>query len=178
MVGEIRDSETAEIAIRAALTGHQVFSTLHTNDSAGAVTRLLDMGVEAFLISSSLEGVLAQRLVRRVCPVCKSEQPVPATVRARLKDFGANGLPERLIYGAGCEECRTTGYRGRVGIFELLPLNAELRELVLQRRSSAELKASARKSMVTMFQDALEKARAGLTTADEVLRVVSGDVIE
>jgi type II secretory ATPase GspE/PulE/Tfp pilus assembly ATPase PilB-like protein len=178
MVGEVRDSETAEIAIRAALTGHQVFSTLHTNDSAGAVTRLLDMGVEAFLISSSLEGVLAQRLVRRVCSVCKAEQPVPATVRARLKDLGANGLPEKLFYGAGCEECRGTGYRGRVGIFELLPVNAELRELVLQRRSSADLKASARKSMMTMFQDALEKAARGLTTADEVLRVVSGDVME
>jgi type IV pilus assembly protein PilB len=178
MVGEIRDSETAEIAIRAALTGHQVFSTLHTNDSAGAVTRLLDMGVEAFLISSSLEGVLAQRLVRRVCSVCRTEWAIPATVRDRLKTLGADGLPEWVFHGAGCEECRGTGYRGRVGIFELLPINSELRELVLQRRSSADLKSAARKTMVTMFQDAIGKVIQGLTTVEEVLRVVSGDAAE
>ena len=178
MVGEIRDSETAEIAIRAALTGHQVFSTLHTNDSAGAVTRLLDMGVEAFLISSSLEGVLAQRLVRRICSVCRTEWAIPTTVRDRLQALGANGLPERVFHGTGCEECRGTGYRGRVGIFELLPINSELRELVLQRRSSADLKSAARKTMVTMFQDAIEKAIQGLTTVEEVLRVVSGDATE
>src|SRR5947199_2712951 len=118
MVGEIRDSETAEIAIRAALTGHQVFSTLHTNDSTGAVTRLLDMGVEAFLISSSLEGVLAQRLVRRICPQCKAEWPVSAAVRERLEALGAGEFNHRTYTGTGCEECRDTGYRGRIGIFE------------------------------------------------------------
>ncbi len=178
MVGEIRDSETAEIAIRAALTGHQVFSTLHTNDSAGAVTRLLDMGVEAFLISSSLEGVLAQRLVRRTCLDCRTEWSVPTTVSDRLRALGADGLPARLFHGAGCEECRGTGYRGRIGVFELLPINAELRELVLQRRSSAEIKSTVRRSMMTMFQDALQKAVQGLTTVEEVLRVVSGDATE
>jgi type II secretory ATPase GspE/PulE/Tfp pilus assembly ATPase PilB-like protein len=178
MVGEIRDSETAEIAIRAALTGHQVFSTLHTNDSAGAVTRLLDMGVEAFLISSSLEGVLAQRLVRRICPECRAEWAIPVTVRERLRALGADGLPERVSHGTGCEECRGTGYRGRVGVFELLTVNAEIRELVLQRRSSTELKRAARQSMRTMFEDALTKAIQGLTTVEEVLRVVSGDAAE
>src|SRR5688500_8306820 len=124
MVGEIRDSETAEIAIRAALTGHQVFSTLHTNDSAGAVTRLLDMGVEAFLISSSLEGVLAQRLVRRICMDCRAEWQAPPGMRER---FPALPPKQTLYRGTGCEECRGTGYRGRVGIFELLAMTPELR---------------------------------------------------
>jgi type II secretion system protein E len=178
MVGEIRDSETAEIAIRAALTGHQVFSTLHTNDSAGAITRLLDMGVEAFLISSSLEGVLAQRLVRRICAACREEWQVPAAVLQKMEDFGAGQLNERSYRGAGCEECRRTGYRRRVGVFELLAISAELRELILQRRSSAELKAAARKSMITIQQDALRKAADGITTLEEVLRVVSGDAVE
>src|SRR3989440_12390492 len=164
MVGEIRDPETAEIAIRAALTGHQVFSTLHTNDSAGAVTRLLDMGIEAFLISSSLEGVLAQRLVRRVCAQCRAESPVPPAMREKLASLGAGGGEGRFYYGQGCEECRGTGYRGRIGIFELLAIGAELRELILQRRSSAEIKAAARKTMMTMHQDALQKGASGITS--------------
>ena len=135
MVGEIRDSETADIAIRAALTGHQVFSTLHTNDSTGAVTRLIDMGVEAFLISSSLEGVLAQRLLRRICPKCKEEAPVAPGVRDKLHAMGARRVEGVFYRGAGCEECRGLGYRGRIGIFELLVVDAELRELILQKRS-------------------------------------------
>src|SRR5438876_3862299 len=127
MVGEIRDSETAEIAIRAALTGHQVFSTLHTNDSAGAVTRLLDMGVEAFLISSSLEGVLAQRLVRRICPPCRVESPVSPIVREKLEALGGGRRVEGVFYqGKGCEECRGTGYRGRDGICELRAMDDEM----------------------------------------------------
>ncbi len=178
MVGEIRDSETAEIAIRAALTGHQVFSTLHTNDSVGAVTRLLDMGVEAFLISSSLEGVLAQRLVRRICTDCKQAAPVPAALRARLSEFTTDALAGPFYAGAGCEACRGTGYRGRIGIFELLALNSELRELILHKRSSAELKTVAQRGMVTMQQDALGKAADGTTTLDEVVRVVSGELTE
>jgi type II secretory ATPase GspE/PulE/Tfp pilus assembly ATPase PilB-like protein len=178
MVGEIRDSETAEIAIRAALTGHQVFSTLHTNDAAGAVTRLLDMGVEAFLISSSLEGVLAQRLVRRICSHCRVEWPVPPTLRHRLEAMGVRRLEGLFYQGGGCEECRGTGYRGRVGIFELLPINPELRELILQRRSSAEIKAAAQKTMITMHQDALQKASEGITTLEEIIRVSSGDISE
>ncbi len=178
MVGEIRDTETAEIAIRAALTGHQVFSTLHTNDSAGAVTRLLDMGVEAFLISSSLEGVLAQRLVRRICPHCRAEWPVPPALRDKLEALGDRKLEGLFYRGTGCEECRGTGYRGRIGIFELLPINPELRELILQRRSSAEIKAAALKTMMTMHADALQKAAEGITSLEEILRVSSGDSLE
>jgi type II secretory ATPase GspE/PulE/Tfp pilus assembly ATPase PilB-like protein len=178
MVGEIRDSETAEIAIRAALTGHQVFSTLHTNDSTGAVTRLLDMGVEAFLISSSLEGVLAQRLVRRLCDKCKEKATVSTGVRQRLELLSGRPIEGEFYEGRGCEECRGTGYRGRIGIFELLVVGSELRELILQRRSSAELKLTAQKSMVTMHQDALLKAASGITSLEEILRVSSGDMLE
>ena len=178
MVGEIRDFETAEIAIRAALTGHQVFSTLHTNDAAGAVTRLMDMGVEAFLISSSLEGVLAQRLVRRICSQCRVEAPVPPAVREKLEALGDRHIGGRFYRGNGCDECRGTGYRGRIGIFELLPITSELRELILQKRSSAEIKAEAKKTMITMHQDALQKAAEGITTPEEILRVSSGDTIE
>jgi type II secretory ATPase GspE/PulE/Tfp pilus assembly ATPase PilB-like protein len=176
MVGEIRDSETAEIAIRAALTGHQVFSTLHTNDAAGAVTRLIDMGVEAFLISSSLEGVLAQRLVRRICSHCRTESDVPAGLKSKIEALAAGNLTGPFYRGRGCEECRGTGYRGRIGIFELLAVTPELRELILQRKSSSELKASAQRSMLTMHQDALQKASAGVTTLEEILRVSSGDM--
>lgn len=178
MVGEIRDHETAEIAIRAALTGHQVFSTLHTNDSTGAVTRLIDMGVEAFLISSALEGVLAQRLVRRVCPHCRAPHEVAPTVRDQLENISGRKIEGDFYRGKGCAECRNTGYHGRIGIYELLSVTNELRELILQKRSNAELKAAAQKTMLTMHQDALQKAAAGMTTLDEILRVSSGDLLE
>jgi type II secretory ATPase GspE/PulE/Tfp pilus assembly ATPase PilB-like protein len=178
MVGEIRDSETAEIAIRAALTGHQVFSTLHTNDATGAVTRLLDMGIEAFLIASSLEGVLAQRLVRKICPQCRREFAVTAAVREKIEALSGRRIEGVFHSGQGCEECRNTGYRGRIGIFELLSLTPELKEMILQKRSNAELKATAQKGMTTMHQDALQKAAAGLTTIEEILRVSSGDLPE
>ncbi len=178
MVGEIRDYETAEIAIRAALTGHQVFSTLHTNDSTGAVTRLIDMGVEAFLISSALEGVLAQRLLRRICPHCRAESPVASAQREQIEALSGRKIEGPFYRGGGCEECRGTGYRGRIGIFELLPLTNDLRELILQKRSNAELKATAQQKMMTMHEDALRKAAAGVTTLDEILRVSSGDLLE
>jgi type II secretory ATPase GspE/PulE/Tfp pilus assembly ATPase PilB-like protein len=178
MVGEIRDSETAEIAIRAALTGHQVFSTLHTNDAAGAVTRLLDMGIEAFLIASSLEGVLAQRLVRRVCPECKVVDEVSPSLRERIEALSGRPLAGVFYKGGGCEECRGTGYKGRTGIFELLALRPELKELILQKRSNAELKSTAQAEMITMHQDALEKAAAGITSLEEIVRVSSGDTLE
>jgi type II secretory ATPase GspE/PulE/Tfp pilus assembly ATPase PilB-like protein len=178
MVGEIRDSETAEIAIRAALTGHQVFSTLHTNDAAGAVARLLDMGVEAFLISSALEGVLAQRLVRKICANCRSENTPNASLRAQIQNLSVRPVEGIFYHGKGCDECRGSGYRGRVGIFELLAVGQELQELILQKRSSAELKAAARKTMLTMHQDALQKAAKGITTLEEILRVSSGDPLE
>ncbi len=173
MVGEIRDAETAEIAIRAALTGHQVFSTLHTNDATGAVTRLIDMGIEPFLISSSLEGVLAQRLVRRICPSCKIKAPATSAVREKFRMLEGD-----FWIGAGCEECRGNGYRGRVGIFELLEITPALQELILQRRSSAELKATVRDSMLSLFDDGLRKAAAGITTLEEIVRVCSGDAKE
>jgi type II secretory ATPase GspE/PulE/Tfp pilus assembly ATPase PilB-like protein len=178
MVGEIRDSETAEIAIRAALTGHQVFSTLHTNDSTGAVTRLIDMGVEAFLIASSLEGVLAQRLVRRVCPVCRAESPMEPGLREKLEALSGRALKGPFYRGRGCDECRGTGYRGRIGIFELLPITTELKGLITQKCSNAVLKNVAQKTMVTMHQDAMLKAAAGVTSLEEILRVSSGDTVE
>ena len=178
MVGEIRDSETAEIAIRAALTGHQVFSTLHTNDATGAVTRLLDMGIEAFLIASSVEGVLAQRLVRKICPVCRVETPPAPAVREKIEALSGRQIEGICYSGRGCDECRNTGYRGRIGIFELLSLTPELKEMVLQKRSNAELKATAQRGMMTMHQDALQKAAAGITSLEEILRVSSGDLQE
>ena len=173
MVGEIRDAETAEIAIRAALTGHQVFSTLHTNDAAGAVTRLIDMGIEPFLVASSLEGVLAQRLVRRLCPSCRKPALASEGVRENFR------IPPGEYWAAvGCEECRGTGYRGRIGIFELLEITPALHELILQRRSSAELKAAVRDTMITLFEDGIRKAADGVTTLEEVVRVCAGDVQE
>lgn len=175
MVGEIRDGETAEIAIRAALTGHQVFSTLHTNDAAGAVTRLIDMGVEPFLIASSLVGVLAQRLVRRLCPKCRVEWPLSDATRDRLNAFSPGSAKGAFYAARGCEECRGAGYRGRVGIFELLPITSNLGELILQRRSSGQIKEAAQQTILTMQQDALQKARAGVTSVEEILRVCSGE---
>lgn len=178
MVGEIRDSETAEIAIRAALTGHQVFSTLHTNDSAGAVTRLIDMGVEPFLISSSLEGVLAQRLVRRLCQQCREATVPTEAMRDKLNKMGVRELQGHFFAGKGCDECRGTGYKGRIGIFELLAVTTDLREMILKRKSSAEIKLAAQKRMITLLQDAVRKASEGLTSLDEIVRVASGDVAE
>jgi len=175
MVGEIRDFETAEIAIRAALTGHVVFSTLHTNDAAGAVTRLVDMGIESFLISSSLEGVLAQRLVRRICPHCKREGPLSDSTLYKLETLGMVPGDGPCYYGEGCEECSHTGYRGRMGLFELLVINPALRDLILKKRSSGEIKAAAAKDMITIREDGFRKAAAGLTTFDEVLRVALGE---
>ena len=182
MVGEIRDSETAEIAIRAALTGHQVFSTLHTNDSAGAVTRLLDMGVEAFLISSSLEGVLAQRLVRRICPQCRVESPVPATVACQARCFYGTGMGgERVFEGTGCEECRDTGYRG--ASWNLRASVDRLRAQGAYRSEAFELgdqQSQGSKDHDDHAPGCFAKSfpRRRITTFEEVLRVVSGDAIE
>ena len=172
MVGEIRDLETAEIAIRAALTGHLVFSTLHTNDAPSAFTRLIDMGIEPFLVASSVEAVMAQRLVRTICPHCKVEQPVERNYLRKI------GFPEeeiattRFWRGAGCEECRQLGYQGRMGIYELLILNEMLRPLILNRSPSSTIANKAIEGgMRTLRTDGWTKVRAGQTTIEEVLRV-------
>jgi len=163
MVGEIRDRETADIAIRAALTGHFVYSTLHTNDAPSAITRLTDMGVENYLISSSLVAVLAQRLVRLICSGCKVSDGVRTT---------PEGEVVQSWRGAGCERCFGTGYSGRMGIFELMEMNDELRKLVMRNADASAITAAARRhGMRTLREDAWRKADSGLTTVDEVLRV-------
>src|SRR5437588_612414 len=172
MVGEIRDLETAEIAIRGALTGHLVFSTLHTNDAPSAFTRLIDMGIEPFLVASSVEAVMAQRLVRTICPHCKQEQKVEGNYLRRI------GFPEEEIdtahfyKGAGCERCRQLGYQGRMGIYELLLLNEALRPLILNRSAASTIAAKAVEfGMRTLRTDGWNKVKAGITTIEEVLRV-------
>lgn len=167
MVGEIRDAETAQIAVQAALTGHLVLSTLHTNDAASAVTRLIDMGIEPFLVSSSLLGVIAQRLVRKICPKCRIRgMPLPDVVQLLE-------LPQTTGFykGRGCLRCRSSGYSGRIGVFELLVVDDDIRRLSIQRVSPTEIARQAIKAgMKTMRQDAIAKALAGITTPDEVLR--------
>lgn len=173
MVGEVRDYETAEIAIRAALTGHLVFSTLHTNDAAGAITRLLDMGIEPFLVSSSLECLIAQRLIRLICPKCKIAIKNKEEVFQQIKN-SLDALPQKteLYEGKGCPECRFTGYRGRTAIHEILPISPSIREMILSRASSQQIKKRGIcEGMRTLRQDGLEKVLAGLTTLTEVVRV-------
>lgn len=169
MVGEIRDKETAEIAIQAALTGHLVFSTLHTNDACGALTRLIDMGIEPFLVASSLIGVVAQRLVRVICKQCKEEYHTTADM---LKTLGIKETEKVKLYrGKGCRDCKETGYRGRTAIFELLVINEKIREFVSEKASSAAIKQEAVKiGMKTLRDNGLNKAEAGITTVEEVLR--------
>jgi len=172
MVGEIRDLETAEIAIRAALTGHLVFSTLHTNDSPSAFTRLIDMGIEPFLVASSLEAIMAQRLVRTICPVCKTEQKVEPAYLRRI-GFPEQEIPTaRFWHGAGCEECRQLGYQGRLAIYELLVVTEALRPLILQRAAASTIsQAAIEDGMRTLRVDGWNKVRNGITTIEEVLRV-------
>ncbi len=169
LVGEIRDKETAETAINASLTGHLVFSTLHTNDAVSATTRLLDMGVEPFLVSSSLEAVMAQRLVRTLCPVCK-EAYMPEDPALLPRDFGYKA-GDKLYRGKGCRECRNTGFAGRKAIYELLLMNDDLREMVVQRKSASQMLPVARASgMKLLSEDGWRLVRKGETTPDEVLR--------
>src|SRR5437762_2752724 len=170
LVGEIRDQETAQIAVQASLTGHLVFSTLHTNDAPGALTRLVDMGVEPYLVASSLEAVLAQRLVRVLCPQCKKEDTSPATQALKAELEFPPAVP---IYGAvGCRECRQTGYHGRRGIFEWMDSNNEIRQMILKNCSSGEIREVARRAgMRGLAEDGWRLVRAGVTTLEEVLRV-------
>lgn len=174
MVGEIRDFETAEIAIQAALTGHLVFSTLHTNDAPSAITRLIDMGVEPFLVSSSVIGILAQRLVRRICDNCK-ERYVPT--KEALKDIGMVREEKIDFYaGKGCQKCMNTGYKGRVSVYELMMPDDKIRNAIISKAQAEEIrKLSISAGMVALMQDGLEKVRAGTTTLEEVLRVTRED---
>ncbi len=176
MVGEIRDRETAEIAIQASLTGHLVLSTVHTNDSAGAVTRIVDMGVEPFLVASSLIGVLAQRLVRTICNECKeSYEPEPA----ELVDIGVDAhkaATSRVYRGRGCAKCLQTGYQGRTGIYELMLIDDEIRQLILKNVDASTIKNVARKKgLKSLREDGAEKVLAGITTTAEVTRVTQED---
>ncbi len=179
MVGEIRDSETAKIAIQAALTGHLVFSTLHTNDSCGAITRLIDMGIEPFLVASSLIAVMAQRLLRRVCPVCRVPYR-PSVEEMRQLGVSTDDLEGRQVYrpGQGCPECKQTGYRGRLGIHELLIIDDEVRNLTMKAADSSSIRrVAAAKGMNSLREDGAEKVLSGQTTIEEVLRVTQEDLI-
>ena len=173
MVGEIRDLETAETAVQASLTGHLVLSTLHTNDAPSAVTRLMDMGVEPFLIASSIIGILAQRLARRICQNCKEPYKPPAEALHRV-GFNVDDMENVVFYrGRGCEQCRHTGYRGRNGIFEMMLVTEEVADLTVKRAPLSEIRAAALAGgMKTLKMDGFQKVLAGLTTVEEVMRVV------
>jgi len=170
MVGEIRDRETADIAIQASLTGHLVLSTLHTNDSSTAITRLTDMGIEPYLISSSLVAVIAQRLLRRICPACKTACSPEQTRQT--------GIDQQLFYGTGCDKCLQTGYYGRIGIFELLNLDDDIKEMITNQETSQRIKEVAlEKGMITLRSSGIEKAHAGETTMEEVIRVTQNNYL-
>ncbi len=174
LVGEIRDTETADIAVKAALTGHLVFSTLHTNSAAGAMTRLMDMGVEPFLIASSVICVAAQRLLRRICPHCKKPTHIPEDVLRRCQIPESEFLKITPYSGQGCAKCNQTGYFGRLGAIEVLMVDSEIRNLVIQKKSSNVIhQVAVQKGMETLFENALGLFKAGLTTLEEVLRVTS-----
>lgn len=176
MVGEIRDGETAQIAVQSALTGHMVFSTLHTNDAAGALTRLLDMKIEPFLVSSAVNGILAQRLVRRLCPACRtSYQPSDEMIR-HFDGLLDEQTDRQFFRSRGCESCQHIGYRGRTGIYELMVINDAIRELLMAGADASTIRQAAQKGgMLTLRQAGLEKARQGETSLEEVLRVTQVD---
>ena len=171
LVGEIRDMETADIAIKAALTGHLVFSTLHTNDAPSTVTRLIDMGVEPFLVASSLNLVVAQRLVRKVCPSCRKEYKPPLSLLERLGLDGDGGV---FYKGEGCPACNETGYKGRMALYEVMPISKEIRALVVERVTADRIRSVAlEEGMKTLREVGIEKAREGITTLEEVMRVTA-----
>lgn len=172
MIGEIRDTETAEIAVRAALTGHLVLSTLHTNDAVSSITRLIDMGIQPFLLASSVNGVLAQRLVRRICKDCREEY-IPSEHEREI--FAQRGMKiDKLYRGAGCGKCGLTGYRGRVAIHEIFNMDDTLRQMITRSGAATEYRSYAmRKGMILLFDDGLIKVRQGITTVEEILRAAS-----
>jgi len=170
MIGEIRDNETARIAVQAALTGHLVLSTLHTNDAASSITRLVNIGIDEYLIAASLNAVLAQRLVRKICPKCKQTYEVPKNMRKCVEKSGVT--PEQLFHGAGCDHCRGSGYLGRVGIYELLVIDDMFRDMINKDPSANNMRRAFRKSgQPGLFDDGIKKVKEGLTTIEEVLRV-------
>jgi type IV pilus assembly protein PilB len=170
MVGEIRDNETARIAVQAALTGHLVLSTLHTNDAATSVTRLVNIGIEPYLIAASLNAAVAQRLVRRICPKCKEPHKVPDHMRRYIEKAG--GKPSEIVHGAGCDACRRSGYVGRAGIFELLVIDDNFRDMIHTDTSVSNMRHAFRASgRDTLFDDGIKKVIQGVTTIEEVLRV-------
>ena len=178
LIGEMRDLETAESAIQASLTGHMVFSTLHTNDAPSAFTRLIDMGIEPFLVSSTVEGVMAQRLVRIICPDCKIEyEPHPSDLPMDFPGVQEGTPPKTLWRGKGCRKCHQSGFRGRLGIFELMITDDALKDLVVQRTNASVLRNEAlKRGMITLRQDGWRKVLTGSTTVDEVARVTAADL--
>jgi general secretion pathway protein E len=176
MVGEIRDLETAQIAVQAALTGHLVLSTVHTNSAAATIARLRDMGLEDYLMTAVLRGVLAQRLVRKLCPSCRREADAPAELVRRFELDRRTKGPIRLWHPVGCAECRQTGYRGRQAIAELLVPNDTIERLIFSRADTSEIeRAAVAAGMVTMFQAGLDAALAGTTTIEEVVRSIRAE---
>jgi len=173
MIGEIRDLETAQIAVQSALTGHLVLSTVHTNDAASTVNRLLDMGVEDYLLTSTVIGILAQRLVRTLCEHCKERYTALPEMVEQLGLARFSGAQEITLYHPkGCPQCAQTGYTGRISIMEMLPMTDPLRSLVMKHANAGELRAEAiRGGMLTMYEDGLRKALRGITTFEEILRV-------
>jgi len=177
LVGEIRDREVGDVAIQAALTGHLVFSTLHTNDAPSAITRLLDMGIKPFLVASSIQAIMAQRLIRVICAECKTEDPNPDPQTLRLLGFTEEGLEGKTIWkGAGCKRCNNTGYRGRLGIFEMFLMNNEIRDLAFKRAPSTKLRAACKAAgMRTLLEDGKLKILNGTTTPEDLLRITQAE---
>ncbi len=180
MIGEIRDAETADIAMEAALTGHLVFSTLHTNDAPSAVTRLLDIGVKPFLVASALRAAMAQRLVRAICEKCKEEYTPTEREIKMLKGLASGAMnatmPEHMFHGAGCDKCGRTGYKGRKGIFEIFKVDDTIQRLIFDHAPATLLRQRAREmGMRTLREDGMLKVASGMTSLAEVLRVTMGD---
>jgi type IV pilus assembly protein PilB len=171
LVGEIRDLETAEIAVQASLTGHLVFSTLHTNDAPSTITRLRNMGVPPFLITATLEAILAQRLVRRICQKCKEETSLTPETLTELELQPADVAGKQVFKGRGCDQCNNTGYRGRVGLYELLSVNDEIRDLIVEGASTEVIREAARRNgMMPLREAGMERVFDGLTTVEEIIR--------
>ena len=179
LVGEIRDKEVGDVAIQAALTGHLVFSTLHTNDAPSAITRLIDMGIKPFLVASAIQAIMAQRLIRVICADCKVEDKDPDPRTLKLLGFTEEELAGQTIWkGAGCKQCNNSGYRGRLGIFEMFSMNHELRDLAFKKATAAQLRVAARAAgMRTLLQDGKLKILKGTTTPEDLLRITQAEGI-